>query len=432
MKMAIENSKMFRLIKQGFTKEQIKMEGKYREGEIEEVFANLDTTIQKVLVLIDEKVPMSEIPNILGLSEYSFKNQLTCYTNRLSSLYNEDIARKIKAQEAQEKSEKLNALYVKLENLENSDVNLESIVSQAVIQKYRKFQTIKAGLTHFLLGDGTMSKKELASLCQIDKGELYRVLRGKDQQKIISYYFPDYKDVFIKYANTTIYSSNHPHITLSYGEEIEKSYMQLPSLIRDVNYVAMVALTYRLSLHSLCEYLHFNSPASLKAYLYKTCDSKYVRGLRYLFEEEKAFADFLYNVEETELTLSDKQIILDDKANFLKCKSDMAYLSKCQIKGHLNNDKYQEIYRKLTDYDYKKLCNKINKGKKNYTDDEVRTLVLHKIKYNVTTREMPVDIRTISTRCPYDLKEKLDSINAYNNARYDEVMKRRRKKNYHA
>ena len=95
MKMAIKNSKMFRLIKQGFTKEQIKMEGKYREGEIEEVFTNLDTKIQKVLVLIDEKVPMSEIPNILGLSEYSFKNQLTCYTNRLSSLYNEDIARKI-------------------------------------------------------------------------------------------------------------------------------------------------------------------------------------------------------------------------------------------------------------------------------------------------------------------------------------------------
>ena len=442
--MTRENN-IINLIKRGFTKEQIKAEVLDRsKQEIEDFFTKLIPISQKIISLTLDGFSEEEISEILGISKTCVPRYLGCFINSKSSLYDKEIAQKILKLQRNKSIQKQLELYKKLMILDEKNYDLNEIAKNSEIKRFQKLKKRITGLKQFVQNGCVDTLDHLAFQCELNKSTISQILREKDdfhildnflsleeKAKLMAYYERIKQNYIASRTNCELFN-NHP-LNNSQKENYSRVYKR-------INYWCQVALSYRLSLYNLCKILKYHDRDGLKIFLLANCPSQYYDGLKYLFDIETAFVDYLRDKESR--TINEEQKVKEDdilREKYLEDANHVLFYNmhkqkddeKSDSKNKSDEEKYQEIMRRLTDCDYKETIEKHSESEVAWSKEDIAIVVRYKIKYCLSFKNIPAPRNTIVDRCPEDLKEVLNTCNDCRKALFENNLKRTKKVKKH-
>ena len=427
----IVESQIITSIKKGFTKEQIKKEmlDANSKQAIEIFYPKLLSTLDKIADLALRDFSNEEIGNILGMSTINVSKYLNCLIQKESSLYNDEIAQKIKKLQENKSIQKNLEMYKKMMILDEKKCDLNDFATKGEIINFEKIKQKITVLKEFIKNGCVGKIEDFASQYKVSKNGLEEILCKRDRYQIIENFLTKEEQdeimIYIEKRRQLILQAK-----ISRNTQEKKSKEDYSKLYQRIDYWCQIVLTYRLSLYNLGKILNYQDRSELKRIMLNNCPSHYRIGLKYLFEEEKAYVDFLR--DKNNLTEVESKKIEEDNAIRNQYYDDINFVTCCQMCGNTEDEKYQEIMHRLTDYDYKKTIQKHLKTGVAWSEDDIANVVKYKIKYCLTFKNIPACRSVISERCPEYLKKEFTNCNAYRDEFFIRTLKRDKKGNKNA
>lgn len=447
----IRERKIINLIKRGFTLEQIKAEipDYISTKEVDDFFDKLLSTTKQIVNLTLQGFSDKDISNILEMSMKEVSEYLNCIIQSQSGLYDAEVSPKILKLRKDASLQKRLELYKKLMALDEKKCDLSEIATIKEIKIFQKLKKRIIILKQFVKNGCRDTLEHVAYQCELNESSVCQILREKDdfqildnfltseeKQKLTDYYQKLRKDYVASRTISNLFDNK------SSIDNYEEDYSKIG---KRINYWCQIALTYRLSLYNLCQILKYHNREGLKKFILSSAPSQYYIGLRYLFEVETAYVEYLRNKEH--LTVDEEQKVKGDdalKEQYIEDVNHVLWYQMIQNKADKKKNenitdekeaeekkkaekKYREIMRRLNDQDYKDTIKKHLKAGVYWTDEDIASVATYKIKYCLTFKNIPAPRNTIVARCPEELKEDLISCNAYQDEFFKKALKRKKK-----
>ena len=407
--MALEK-KMFHILtlfNRGLTKKDIQKIYSFTDEE----FNELTQFFNQLTTLILNGFSEEQIGTQFEMSPFEIGKYLSALNAQVSCFYNEEASLKLTEARKKQNQEKNYLLFQKLDQCEKENIDLTSLFGEREIKNYLVFKKLRTGFQTLIDEDYAIKKEDLVKLCGVSAAKLKDIFKGNDCLNFIHYWFKEEEENLKKYYQNQSLENRNENINKAkktFSDDIKKDKYHN---IKNIDYWCSIALTYRLSLSSLADLLDFKDTSLLKRILIQQCSQKYYRGLKYLFEEEKGYVDFLMEADKRDLTDKEQRLVEDEEVLKARCKEDINFLSQCQLIGDLKNERYIKIMREIIDYDYQKLIKKAKEGKIRWNEKNIRTDILYRLKYNVATDALPKEFKSV---CTYYLEEQLNKRNEFN------------------
>ena len=116
------------------------------------------------------------------------------------------------------------------------------------------------------------------------------------------------------------------------------------------------------------------------------------------------------------------------EVNKLLAAGDFAAAEQKLEEAKNKNDmkRYYELLKQISDVEYKKILQKRKENPRYVlSDEEIRVIILYRLKYGLPFHSLPFSSEMLTRRCPSDLKEQFEKLGIENGENFRYVSHRR-------
>lgn len=356
----------------------------------------------KVMDLVFQGFLYFEIGLIIGKSEKEVKELLEAYNKKSSPYYNPGLFKalkeKMKKNEADEK-----AVFQRLKKLVNQGTDLSAVTNHILVRRFQKYYRNKKIIEDILDSGCTITDEALAFQNGVSVGYVRDLILGQDDYNMGETIFGKETMEYIKkkrmirnQEKKKVYNQNNaPH----HNPYPKKDKETLNSSQENFRFWIHILFTFRLSLMEFSIVLGISDLELLSKYLYSNYSES---SLNYLFSNS-------------------------DLVSQAKISSVRTYLKQLEEAKNKNDMKrYYELLKQISDVEYKKILQKRKENPRYVlSDEEIRVIILYRLKYGLPFHSLPFSSEMLTRRCPSDLKEQFEKLGVENGENFRYVSHRR-------